>query len=110
MELIESAVEGEHKMLLFSQFTSMLDVLKKDLDKAGIRYHVITGATPKEQRLRLVNEFNHDDVPVFLISLKAGGTGLNLIGADIVMVEPGCAESGYGQGSPHRADQGGHGI
>ncbi len=85
MELIESAVEGEHKMLLFSQFTSMLDVLKKDLDKAGIRYHVITGATPKEQRLRLVNEFNHDDVPVFLISLKAGGTGLNLIGADIVI-------------------------
>jgi hypothetical protein len=85
MELIESAIEGEHKMLVFSQFTTMLELLAKDLDDRGIRYYTITGATAKEKRVELVNAFNADDVPVFLISLKAGGTGLNLTGADLVI-------------------------
>ena len=57
----------------------------KDLDKKKIPYYVITGSTPKEKRLSLVHDFNEGDVPVFLISLKAGGTGLNLTGADMVI-------------------------
>ena len=51
----------------------------------GIAYHTITGATPKQTRVQLVNAFNSDEVPVFLISLKAGGTGLNLTGASVVV-------------------------
>lgn len=85
MELIESAIEGEHKILLFSQFTTMLELLEQDLKKAGISYYKITGATPKEKRVEMVNIFNQDTTPVFLISLKAGGTGLNLTGADVVI-------------------------
>ncbi len=85
MDLIRSAMEGEHRILLFSQFTSMLDLLKERLGKEGIPYYEITGATPKKERLRLVSDFNGGDVPLFLISLRAGGTGLNLTGADIVI-------------------------
>lgn len=85
MDRIRSAIEGEHKMLVFSQFTSMLELLEKDLEADGIRYYKITGATPKERRLELVRRFNQDETPVFLISLKAGGTGLNLVGADVVI-------------------------
>ncbi|MCQ2573426.1 MAG: DEAD/DEAH box helicase [Treponema sp.] len=85
LDLIEQGIEGEHKMLIFSQFTSMLELLQKDLDERGIKYFVITGSTDKESRLKMVNTFNEDDTPVFLISLKAGGTGLNLTGADIVI-------------------------
>lgn len=85
MDLIRSAIEGEHKILVFSQFTTMLELLEADLTAAGLSYYKITGATPKEQRLSLVKLFNEDQVPVFLISLKAGGTGLNLVGADVVI-------------------------
>jgi len=85
MELIEKAVEGGHKLLIFSQFTSMLEILEIRLVKDKITYYKITGATPKEKRLEFVNKFNGNDVPVFLISLRAGGTGLNLIGADVVI-------------------------
>lgn len=85
MELIEEAMDGGHKMLVFSQFTSMLQLIEGDLDQRGIPYYLITGSTPKKKRLELVNDFNENEVPVFLISLKAGGTGLNLIGADVVI-------------------------
>lgn len=85
IELIHSAIEGEHKILLFSQFTSMLELLEKDLQAEKIAYYKITGATPKEKRTQMVKRFNEDDTPLFLISLKAGGTGLNLTGADIVI-------------------------
>ncbi len=85
IELIKTAIDGEHKVLLFSQFTSMLALLEKDLQKEGIAYYKIVGDTPKEERLQLVRHFNDDDTPVFLISLKAGGTGLNLTGADVVI-------------------------
>ena len=85
LDLIESAMDGGHRMLVFSQFTSMLALLAEDLKQADIPFFTITGATPKQERLRLVNEFNSGDVPVFLISLKAGGTGLNLTGADVVI-------------------------
>ena len=85
MELIKSAMDGGHRMLLFSQFTSMLELLEEDLKKEGIPYFVITGATPKEKRMALVHAFNEGDIPLFLISLKAGGNGLNLTGADVVI-------------------------
>lgn len=85
VQLILSAIDGGHRMLVFSQFTSMLEILEKELDKEDIQYYVITGSTPKEERLRLVKEFNSGSVPVFFISLKAGGVGLNLTGADVVI-------------------------
>ncbi|MCM1577267.1 MAG: DEAD/DEAH box helicase [Ruminococcus sp.] len=85
MELVESCVNSGHKLLLFSQFTSMLDIIRGRLEKAGISYYLLTGETKARERIRLVNEFNGNDVGVFLISLKAGGTGLNLTGADIVI-------------------------
>ena len=85
LDLIRSAVDGEHKILLFSQFTSMLELLEDDLRKERIAWYKITGSTSKEERARLVKSFNQDDTPVFLISLKAGGTGLNLTGADVVI-------------------------
>ncbi len=70
-------------MLLFSQFTSMLDILEKELKQAGISAFKLTGDTDK--RMRLVEEFNGGSVPIFLISLKAGGMGLNLTGADVAI-------------------------
>lgn len=85
MELVNRAIEGGHKILLFSQFTSMLDLIEKEFQKQKISYYVITGATLKEKRLEMVKKFNADDTNVFLISLKAGGTGLNLTGADVVI-------------------------
>ena len=85
MDLIESAIEGGHKMLLFSQFTTMLAIIGHRLKEKGIKYYLIQGDTKKEDRLSLVKQFNEDDTPVFLISLKAGGTGLNLVGADVVI-------------------------
>lgn len=85
LETVKTAIEGEHKVLIFSQFTSVLELLEKDLQESGINYYVLTGQTSKEKRLELVRKFNSDDVPVFLISLKAGGTGLNLVGADVVI-------------------------
>lgn len=85
MDLVRRGVEGEHKILLFSQFTSMLDLIEARLKKEGIASYKLTGATSKEERIRMVGEFSADDTPVFLISLKAGGTGLNLTAADIVI-------------------------
>ena len=76
---------GGHKILLFSQFTSMLDVIERRLKTEHILYYRLDGSTKSEQRTRLVNAFNENKIPVFLISLKAGGTGLNLTGADIVI-------------------------
>ena len=85
LDLIQSAIDGGHRILLFSQFTSMLAILQGRLEKAGISCFTITGDTPKQKRLQLVKEFNEGDIPVFLISLKAGGVGLNLTGADVVI-------------------------
>ena len=72
LELVQNAIGGGHRMLVFSQFTSMLELLESDLKREGILFHKIIGSTPKEQRLRLVRDFNEGDTPVFLISLKAG--------------------------------------
>ena len=85
VDMMESIADSGHKALVFSQFTTMLEHLEEDLQKSGISYYKITGSTPKEKRIELVNMFNHDETPVFLISLKAGGTGLNLTGADVVI-------------------------
>lgn len=85
LELIENAVQGGHKILLFSQFTSMLQLLQEKLDERGITFYTLTGNTGKEKRIQLVDRFNRDDTSVFCISLKAGGTGLNLTAADVVI-------------------------
>ncbi len=85
IDLIVNAVEAGHKVLLFSQFTSMLDLLCKRLQEEHIDFYLLTGGTPKQERARMVESFQSDAVPVFCISLKAGGTGLNLTAADIVI-------------------------
>ncbi len=85
IDLVQSAIDGGHRVLLFSQFTSMLEILQQRLDEEGIPYFTIVGSTAKEKRLELVRDFNSGTTPVFLISLKAGGVGLNLTGADVVI-------------------------
>ena len=85
MDLIQNAIEGGHKILLFSQFTSMLETIQKKLAEQSVSFYALTGATPKEKRIELVEKFNQDETNVFCISLKAGGTGLNLTSADIVI-------------------------
>lgn len=85
MEIIQNACDGGHRILLFSQFTTMLERIQKNLSANGISFFSLTGATSKEKRAKLVEDFNKGRVPVFCISLKAGGTGLNLTAADIVI-------------------------
>ena len=71
MELILSGVEAGHKILLFSQFTSMLELIGARMKKEGISYYQLTGETSKEDRLKLVQAFHKDETPVFLIFLKS---------------------------------------
>lgn len=85
LELLQNCIESGHRVLLFSQFTSMLSRISDRLDAAKTPYFTITGETRVSDRLELVNSFNSGDTPIFLISLKAGGTGLNLTGADVVI-------------------------
>ena len=87
IELITQAIAGGHKILLFSQFTSMLDLIGEELKKAKIDYYRIDGSVKKEARIEMVEQFQNpqNQVSVFCISLKAGGTGLNLTAADIVI-------------------------
>ena len=85
LELIENAIEGGHKILLFSQFTSIFDLLEPRLKKEKIAFFRLDGSTNKIKRASMVDDFNNDDTPLFLISLKAGGTGLNLTSASIVI-------------------------
>lgn len=86
IDLIKNNLENGHKILLFSQFTAMLDTLNKKLAKLKAPLFTVTGSTPKAKRQQQVQEFNKMSQPgVFLISLKAGGTGINLIGTDVVI-------------------------
>ena len=86
MEILEEAVNGGHKILLFSGYTSMFEIIEKELKEKNIKYFKLTGATKVDERIELVDEFNRNpEIKVFLISLKAGGTGLNLTGADMVI-------------------------
>ena len=84
LDLLDEAIDGGHRVLVFSQFVSMLTILRRTLDAAGTPYCYLDGST--KDRLGECRRFNQDDsIPVFLISLKAGGTGLNLTGADMVV-------------------------
>ncbi len=85
MEMIEDAVNSGHKILVFSQFTTMLERIGKELKKKKIAFYELTGETKKERRVEMAKAFNENEVPIFLISLRAGGTGLNLVGADMVI-------------------------
>lgn len=86
MEVIKDAILAGHKILLFSGYTSMFEILERELKREKIKYSKLTGQTKVGDRIKLVDEFNeNEEIKVFLISLKAGGTGLNLIGADVVI-------------------------
>lgn len=85
LDVVENAVSGGHKLLLFSQFAAMLERLQRCLEERGVRTFLLTGKTNKEERRRLVGSFQNGEADVFLISLKAGGTGLNLTAADMVV-------------------------
>lgn len=84
MELLPSLIEGKHKTVIFSQYTKMLTILREDLEQRGCPFAYLDGSS--KNRLDIVKQFNEDPtIPVFLVSLKAGGTGLNLVGADTVI-------------------------
>lgn len=84
MELLFSLIGGGHKTVVFSQYTKMLNIIKKDLEQRGVPFAYLDGST--KNRLNVVNQFNEDErIAIFLVSLKAGGTGLNLVGADTVI-------------------------
>jgi superfamily II DNA or RNA helicase len=83
IELLEGLIGNGHKTVLFSQYTKMLSIIRDDLTRRGVPYLYLDGAT--KQRLSLVKQFNSDETPVFLVSLRAGGKGLNLVGADSVI-------------------------
>lgn len=84
MELLQALIEGKHKTVIFSQYTRMLGILRDDLTQRGIQFAYLDGSS--KNRLNIVNQFNQDEnVSVFLVSLKAGGSGLNIVGADTVI-------------------------
>ena len=77
-------MEGGHKAVIFSQYSKMLSILRDDLEKRGIAFSYLDGSS--KNRLEIVDNFNKDkNIPFFLVSLKAGGSGLNITGADTVI-------------------------
>ena len=82
-DVLDEAIDGGHRVLVFSQFVAMLSILRRELDARHIGYCYLDGST--KDRLGECRRFNQGDMPVFLISLHAGGTGLNLTGADTVI-------------------------
>lgn len=86
MDTVKTALENGKRMLIFSQFTSMHEIIIKELEKEAIDYFYLSGKTSSEDRLKMSDRFNQGEKRVFLISLKAGGTGLNLTGADTVIL------------------------
>ncbi len=83
-ELLDTLIEGKHKIVIFSQYTRMLKIMREDLEQKGIKFAYLDGST--KDRLQIVKNFNADpSISVFLVSLKAGGSGLNLVGADTVI-------------------------
>ncbi len=85
LEILPGLIDGGRRVLIFSQFTSMLKILRPRLTERGIRHLYLDGDTPAGERLEMTRQFNEGDTPVFLISLRAGGSGLNLRGADVVI-------------------------
>lgn len=84
IELLQTLMEGGHKTVIFSQYTRMLNIIREDLQRMGVRFEYLDGSS--KNRTSIVKKFNDDQtIPVFLVSLKAGGTGLNLTGADTVI-------------------------
>jgi superfamily II DNA or RNA helicase len=85
MDVLPESLRNGRRVLVFSQFTTMLKIIRERMDRAGIPSLYLDGETPAQERLELADRFNRGGDPVFLISLKAGGTGLNLTGADMVI-------------------------
>lgn len=85
-DLIVAAKDNNRRILLFSQFTSMLSIIEEELQEMGLECFYLRGSTPPKERIKMVEAFNRGERDVFLISLKAGGTGLNLTGADTVIL------------------------
>lgn len=85
MELLPDIIAGGHRVLIFSQFTSMLHLIEEELKQSKFTYFCLEGSTSIEDRKDYVKRFNEGERDIFLISLKAGGTGLNLVGADTVI-------------------------
>jgi SNF2 family DNA or RNA helicase len=87
IEMVQKAIENKHKILLFSQFVQHLNLYKEYFKMQNQSFLYLDGSTPSAERSKLVNEFQKDkDIPLFLISLKAGGVGLNLTSADYVFL------------------------
>ena len=85
LDILPGSLEAGHRALIFSQFTRMLKILQRRLEAVGIECLYLDGETPPKRRIELVDQFNGGRGQVFLISLKAGGSGLNLVGADTVI-------------------------
>ncbi|PJI09009.1 MULTISPECIES: DEAD/DEAH box helicase [Clostridium] len=85
MDILTDGIANGHRILVFSQFVSVLKIVKDRLNEENISYMYLDGSTKMKERVELADRFNMGDGKVFLISLKAGGTGLNLVGADIVV-------------------------
>ncbi len=85
IQILEESIRNGHKILLFSQFPSALKLIQTELKENAITFYYLDGSTPSKIRMERVDAFNQDETSVFLISLKAGGTGLNLTSADIVI-------------------------
>ena len=85
LDVLPGSLEAGHRALVFSQFTRMLKILQRRLEAVGISCMYLDGETPPKRRVEMVQQFNAGEGQVFLISLKAGGSGLNLVGADTVI-------------------------
>lgn len=85
MKLVDELIQNRHRALVFSQFTSHLALIRQELERQGIEYQYLDGAVSPTERIRRVDDFQKGEQPLFLISLKAGGTGLNLTSADYVI-------------------------
>ncbi|MBB6675004.1 DEAD/DEAH box helicase [Cohnella nanjingensis] len=86
LEIVDEALSGGKRMLIFSQFTSMLSIIREELSLRGLPCFYLDGHTPPPERVELCRRFNEGENDIFLISLRAGGTGLNLTGADTVIL------------------------
>ena len=85
MEIVEDNIKNHKKIIIFSNFTSVLNIIKSILIKRNIKYSYLDGSIPSKERIDIVNNFNKNDYNVFLISLKAGGFGLNITSAETVI-------------------------
>jgi SNF2 family DNA or RNA helicase len=85
LKLVDELIHNHHRALVFSQFTSHLALVEKELKRMKVDYQYLDGSVSPSDRIKRVTEFQNGDMPLFLISLKAGGTGLNLTAADYVI-------------------------